>query len=526
MSKSLLKKVKMNEVQPHFLSLRSHKKKDLTNLMITMKFAGKLLEDLKVVDRGGKFHVFDGLSRYFAAAQLGWDEIDIEVMDYTDKEIEDQLVLRNVKSNRSLMEKCDHAEMILGILGKSQGKKRELLGDINLGDDEFGLAGKERFEIAAAVIGNEMSASTLRRTLAVRDFTKDGDHEAKALGLIEKMQKGILKPNQAFSLMKKYQEEREQRKQNPIQEIKDYVKGKRYQLFNKTCEDLSDIPDNSIQLCTTSNTYFQQKDYDDGKLPEGVIPHGEELTVDDYIRKQVAVFWGVRSKLKDTGSLFIITADSYSKTNLMVVQKLITALVADGWYFIDEWIWKKNQKPQTLTKRLQPTYEKILHFVKDPDKYYFEEFKLWKEDEKFGLIPSSNKKKDGSKAWSLKRPIERFRNFLDEQRVARIFETAVFDNAELKDIDPNFSHPAPFPSFIPLLPILMCSKPGETVLDIYSGSGTTAAVALQLGRNAIGYDTDTKSHEFAAKRLKMVEENLPAPKDIDGLQTEYMDHAA
>jgi DNA modification methylase len=81
---------------------------------------------------------------------------------------------------------------------------------------------------------------------------------------------------------------------------------------------------------------------------------------------------------------------------------------------------------------------------------------------------------------------------------------------------------APYPSVIPLLPILLTTKIGDTVLDIFNGTGTTTAVALQLGRKAIGYDTDTKSHQFASKRLQMVEENLPTDQEVIELENEFM----
>jgi DNA methylase len=47
------------------------------------------------------------------------------------------------------------------------------------------------------------------------------------------------------------------------------------------------------------------------------------------------------------------------------------------------------------------------------------------------------------------------------------------------------AHFATFPEEIPKLCILAGSKPGDTVLDPFAGSGTTGKVALELGRRAI-----------------------------------------
>jgi len=49
--------------------------------------------------------------------------------------------------------------------------------------------------------------------------------------------------------------------------------------------------------------------------------------------------------------------------------------------------------------------------------------------------------------------------------------------------------------------ILACSKPGETVLDPFLGSGTTSAVAKMLGRNSVGIEKDRRYEPIIRKRL-------------------------
>ncbi|MGH2690327.1 MAG: DNA-methyltransferase, partial [Actinomycetota bacterium] len=53
---------------------------------------------------------------------------------------------------------------------------------------------------------------------------------------------------------------------------------------------------------------------------------------------------------------------------------------------------------------------------------------------------------------------------------------------------PRSTHPAPFPAELARRAILLSTWPGDVVLDVFSGSGTTIGVARDLGRVGIGVD--------------------------------------
>lgn len=65
----------------------------------------------------------------------------------------------------------------------------------------------------------------------------------------------------------------------------------------------------------------------------------------------------------------------------------------------------------------------------------------------------------------------------------------------------KFAHYSAFPPELPRRCILCSTKEGDTVLDPFVGTGTTMAVAVELGRNAIGIDIDPANAEFVNKRL-------------------------
>lgn len=62
-------------------------------------------------------------------------------------------------------------------------------------------------------------------------------------------------------------------------------------------------------------------------------------------------------------------------------------------------------------------------------------------------------------------------------------------------------HPAQFPVAVIERIIRACSNPGDVVLDPFMGSGTTALVAVQLGRPVIGFELSPRYIEIAARRL-------------------------
>ena len=62
-------------------------------------------------------------------------------------------------------------------------------------------------------------------------------------------------------------------------------------------------------------------------------------------------------------------------------------------------------------------------------------------------------------------------------------------------------HPAPFPEALAERLIRMFSFVGDTVLDPFSGTGTTTIAAIRCGRNSIGYEIDDHYVSLARRRI-------------------------
>lgn len=96
-------------------------------------------------------------------------------------------------------------------------------------------------------------------------------------------------------------------------------------------------------------------------------------------------------------------------------------------------------------------------------------------------------------------------SFIRTDEYSSLFSTIWSDvpGASLKE------HPAPYPLEIATRLIKMFSFVGDTVLDPFGGTGTTALAALQLGRSSVTYEVEEKY-------LPLIMRRLGARKRLDG----------
>jgi modification methylase len=84
----------------------------------------------------------------------------------------------------------------------------------------------------------------------------------------------------------------------------------------------------------------------------------------------------------------------------------------------------------------------------------------------------------------------------------------------LKDDGGRKAHPTQKPEALLHRILIASTKPGDTVLDPFFGTGTTGAVAKRLGRKFIGIERDTDYVRAAEERIAKVR-----PLDLDAIET-------
>ena len=81
----------------------------------------------------------------------------------------------------------------------------------------------------------------------------------------------------------------------------------------------------------------------------------------------------------------------------------------------------------------------------------------------------------------------------------------------------NTTHPTQKPEKLIAKLILASSNEGDTVLDVFAGSGTTPVTAKKLGRKYIAIELDKQYCIFAQKRLEMAEQDASIQGFSDGV---------
>jgi len=256
-------------------------------------------------------------------------------------------------------------------------------------------------------------------------------------------------------------------------------------VYNKSCEDMTELNTKSIDCIVTSPPYFQMRDYGTGKNQRGL-----EKDIDTYIQGLINDFKDCKRVLKDDGSLWVNLGEAAIDGQYNAVpHRFVLAMQKEGWIFNDEWIWIKNNPVFTQAKRATRSHEYIFHFVKSKSFYYDS---LWLNE----LNDPNNLISFGTNIGNLSSSMD-FRENIVKTNASNIERL----RKECKKSGFNLTHSAAFPITIPLISILATSKVGDTILDIYSGTSTTGEAALAFNRQFVGYEI--KSEYIMASKVRL-----------------------
>ena len=307
-------------------------------------------------------------------------------------------------------------------------------------------------------------------------------------------------------------------------------------LCGDALEMLRTLPDNSVHCYVTSPPYYALRDYGvDGQI-------GREDTPAQYVARLTDVFSEVRRVLRPSGTLWLNIADTYAgkgnqgdsvdpkypngrtgqtvainrrvegckaKDMIGIPWMLAFALRDSGWYLRSDIIWMKaNPMPESCKGRPSRCYEHVFLLTKSRS-YYYDAAAI--AEPVAESTPMRMRRKFGKNKYSAGIPGQAHQHLNDYRPNGYAEEDIPLlrnkrDVWQINSVPYKGAHFAAYPPKLVETCLLAGCPQDGIVLDPFLGSGTTAAVAKQMGRHYIGIELNPDYCELAKQRIGGVTE--------------------
>lgn len=307
-------------------------------------------------------------------------------------------------------------------------------------------------------------------------------------------------------------------------------------LCGDALEMLRTLPDNSVHCYVTSPPYYALRDYGvDGQI-------GREDTPAQYVARLTDVFSEVRRVLRPSGTLWLNIADTYAgkgnqgdsvdpkypngrtgqtvainrrvegckaKDMIGIPWMLAFALRDSGWYLRSDIIWMKaNPMPESCKDRPSRCYEHVFLLTKSRS-YYYDAAAI--AEPVAESTPMRMRRKFGKNKYSAGIPGQAHQHLNDYRPNGYAEEDIPLlrnkrDVWQINSVPYKGAHFAAYPPKLVETCLLAGCPQDGIVLDPFLGSGTTAAVAKQMGRHYIGIELNPDYCELAKQRIGGVTE--------------------
>jgi DNA modification methylase len=248
-------------------------------------------------------------------------------------------------------------------------------------------------------------------------------------------------------------------------------------IWEKSSEQMAEIPDHSVHLMVTSPPYNVGKEYD------------RDATLIEYLEFLRRVWTEVHRVLVPGGRACINIANLGRKPYIPLHSYIVRDMAEIGFLMRGEVIWHKGASASPSTawgswrSPANPTLRDVHEYI---------------------LIFSKA-------GFSRKNPGKRRATISREEFLELTKSVWTFPAVSAKSI----GHPAPFPVSLPYRLIQLYTYKDEVVLDPFMGSGSTALAALQGQRHYVGYEIEPEYVRLAERRIKRFRREALAPSLLD-----------
>ena len=238
-------------------------------------------------------------------------------------------------------------------------------------------------------------------------------------------------------------------------------------IIASSCENMKDIPNNSLHLMITSPPYNVSKEYDN------------DLSLNEYLSLLKNCFTETYRVLVDGGRACINIANIGRKPYIPLSDYVSKIMIEIGFNMRGEIIWNKSAGAgiSTAWGSFQSASNPIL---RDVHEYIL-------------IFSKGNYKRERDKEEKELRKD----NITKEEFIEWTKSVWTMNTESAKRI----GHPAPFPEELPNRLIKLFSFTNDIVIDPFMGSGTTAIAAIKNNRNFVGYEINKEYINLANNRI-------------------------
>ena len=245
-------------------------------------------------------------------------------------------------------------------------------------------------------------------------------------------------------------------------------------IIASSCENMKDIPNNSLHLMITSPPYNVSKEYDN------------DLSLNEYLSLLKNCFTETYRVLVDGGRACINIANIGRKPYIPLSDYVSKIMIEIGFNMRGEIIWNKSAGAgiSTAWGSFQSASNPIL---RDVHEYIL-------------IFSKGNYKRERNKEEKELRKD----NITKEEFIEWTKSVWTMNTESAKRI----GHPAPFPEELPNRLIKLFSFTNDIVIDPFMGSGTTAIAAIKNNRNFVGYEINEEYINLASNRILNLKEKI------------------
>jgi DNA modification methylase len=411
-------------------------------------------------------------------------ELEIPLIPVYFVDIQNDLQLVSLSSNlhrqKSTMEKYNEMKLYKILFGIKKGQRTDL-------NPELQKLKEERDIILSSMSRDTRDKLNSIGLMCEELYPDDSTNLEKLLSDID---------NGKSTLNKVYKKVKQLKIKNyckTIVEGGDFKEGS-VTIYNKSSETMEELADESVNVSICSPVYWDMKVY---QLPSNQL--GQENTVEDYMDNLKKHFLEVFRVLKNDGSLFVNINDCCRNGEYQLVpQRFVLMMVSIGFILNDEFQWLKQNPRPTGGKRSVRRHEPIFHFVKSKDFYYNEEWLKQSSDETNSFTIGTTKE------------CPKLTSSLDFY--GGVLKTGVASTRELKakceEGGVMLDHQATFPIDVPMMCLLMTSKPNDTILDNFNGTSVTGQAVMELGQGRCFVGYEPSPEYMVASKIRLSEYDL------------------